>query len=69
GIRQSSVGLGSTVGFIVGGYLYGIDKLYVFYLAVIFYIIVFIAFTVLLKIKNKEVTSYRINYLAEENND
>ena len=69
GIRQSSVGLGSTVGFIVGGYLYGIDKLYVFYLAVIFYIIVFIAFTILLRIKNKEVTSYRINYLAEENND
>lgn len=69
GVRQSSVGLGTTIGFIVGGYLYGIDKLYVFYLAVIFYIIVFIGFTILVLIKNKEVKSYHQNYLQEEKND
>ena len=70
GVRQSIVGLGMTIGFIVGGFLYEINELYVFYLAVIFYIIVFIGFTVLIKIKKTEVIEYRKNYLKEaKNND
>lgn len=65
GVRQSIVGLGMTVGFIVGGFLYEINELYVFYLAVIFYIIVFIGFTILIGIKKTEVVAYRKNYLKE----
>lgn len=69
GVRQSIVGLGMTIGFIVGGFLYEINELYVFYLAVIFYIIVFIGFTVLIKIKKTEVVEYRQNYLKEAKNN
>lgn len=65
GVRQSIVGLGMTIGFIVGGFLYEINELYVFYLSVIFYIMVFVAFTILIYIKKSEVTSYRKNYLKE----
>ena len=65
GVRQSIVGLGMTVGFIIGGFLYEINELYVFYLSVIFYIMVFIGFTVLIHIKKTEVLSYRKNYLKE----
>lgn len=65
GIRQSVVGLGTTVGFIVGGILYDINHLYVFYFAVLFYIIVFVGFSLLILIKNKEVKTYRSNYLKE----
>jgi len=63
GLRQSIVGLGMTVGFLVGGFLYEINELYVFYLSVIFYIMVFIGFTVLIFIKKTEVSNYRLNYL------
>jgi MFS family permease len=69
GVRQSIVGLGMTIGFVVGGFLYEINELYVFYLAVIFYIIVFIGFTVLIKIKKTEVVEYRKNYLKEAKNN
>ena len=65
GVRQSVVGLGMTVGFIVGGILYDVDHLYVFYLAVLFYIIVFIGFSVLIMIKYKDVKEYRQNYIQE----
>ncbi len=65
GVRQSIVGLGMTIGFIVGGFLYEINELYVFYLAVIFYIMVFIGFTVLIKLKKTEVVTYRTNHLKE----
>ncbi len=65
GVRQSIVGLGMTLGFIIGGFLYEINELYVFYLSVIFYIIVFIGFTVLIYIKKTDVSSYRLNYLKE----
>ncbi len=65
GVRQSIVGLGMTIGFIVGGFLYEINELYVFYLAVIFYIMVFVGFTVLIWIKKTEVVNYRKNYLKE----
>ncbi len=58
-----------TIGFVVGGFLYEINELYVFYLAVIFYIIVFIGFTVLIKIKKTEVVEYRKNYLKEAKNN
>lgn len=68
-VRQSIVGLGMTIGFIVGGFLYEINELYVFYLAVIFYIIMFIGFTVLIKIKKTEVVEYRKNYLKEAKNN
>lgn len=66
GVRQSVVGLGTTLGFIIGGFLYEKNNLYVFYLAVVFYIIVFIGFTILIMIKNKEVKEYRNTYLEEE---
>lgn len=66
GARQSIVGLGTTIGFIVGGFLYEKNNLYVFYLAVIFYIIVFVGFTILIRLKNREVKDYRKNYLEEE---
>jgi len=67
GVRQSVVGLGMTVGFIVGGFIFEIKELYVFYLAAIFYIIVFVAFSVLIIIKKKEVREYRKEYLKEVN--
>ena len=69
GVRQSIVGLGITLGFVVGGFLYEINELYVFYLSVIFYIIVFVGFTILILIKKKEVTDYRLNYLKEVNSN
>ena len=65
GVRQSIVGLGTTVGFIVGGFLYDIEYLYVFYFAVLFYIIVFVGFSMLIMIKHKEVKNYRKKYLKE----
>jgi MFS family permease len=69
GVRQSIVGLGMTVGFIVGGFLYEENKLYVFYLAIAFYIIVFVGFSVLIIIKRDEVKEYRSRYLKEKKND
>jgi DHA1 family multidrug resistance protein-like MFS transporter len=66
GVRQSVVGLGMTLGFITGGFLYQENNLYVFYLAILFYIIVFIGFTVLVFIKRKEVKEYRLDYLKEK---
>lgn len=65
GVRQSIVGLGTTLGFIIGGLLYNVDHLYVFYLAVSFYIFVFIGFSVLIMLKYKDVKEYRRNYLKE----
>ena len=65
GVRQSIVGLGMTLGFIVGGFLFEINELYVFYLSVFFYIIVFIGFTVLIHLKKSEVKEYRRKYLEE----
>lgn len=69
GVRQSIVGLGTTLGFIIGGILYGIDHLYVFYLAILFYIIVFIGFSVLIMLKYKDVKDYRKNYKEVSKND
>ena len=69
GVRQSIVGLGMTLGFIIGGFLYEINELYVFYLSVIFYIMVFVGFTILIYIKKTEVVSYRLNYLKEVNSN
>jgi len=66
GVRQSIVGLGTTIGFIVGGFLYEKNILYVFYLAIVFYIIVFVGFTILIRIKRNDVISYHKNYLKEE---
>ncbi len=65
GVRQSVVGLGMTLGFIVGGFLFEINQLYVFYFAVFFYIIVLIGFTVLIWIKKKDVIEYRRKYIKE----
>lgn len=65
GVRQSIVGLGTTLGFILGGILYEVDHIYVFYLAVLFYIIVFIGFSVLIMLKYKDVRKYRQNYVQE----
>ena len=65
GVRQSIVGVGMTVGFAIGGFLFEINELYVFYLAVIFYIIVVIGFTILVRLKKDEVKEYRRNYLKE----
>lgn len=65
GVRQSVVGLGTTLGFIVGGILYDIEHMYVFYLAVCFYLIVFIGFSVLIMLKYNDVKNYRRNYLKE----
>ncbi len=65
GVRQSIVGLGMTLGFIVGGFLYEINKLYVFYFSVFFYIIVLIGFTVLIHLKKNDVNEYRKRYLKE----
>jgi len=65
GVRQSTVGLGMTLGFIFGGFLFEINQLYVFYFAVFFYIIVFIGFTVLIQLKKNEVKEYRRKYLKE----
>ncbi len=69
GVRQSVVGLGMTIGFIVGGVLYDTNRLYVFYFAILFYIIVFVGFTILVVIKKNEVKNYRINYIKEVSND
>jgi DHA1 family multidrug resistance protein-like MFS transporter len=63
GIRQSIVGLGTTIGFVVGGVLYEIEQTYVFYLAVLFYIIVFVGFSILILLKRNEVKEYRVSYL------
>ena len=65
GVRQSIVGVGMTIGFVVGGFLFEINQLYVFYLAVIFYIIVVVGFTILIFIKKDEVKEYRKKYLKE----
>lgn len=65
GVRQSIVGLGMTLGFIVGGFLFEINQLYVFYFAAFFYIIVFIGFTVLIQLRKNEVKEYRRKYLKE----
>lgn len=65
GVRQSVVGLGTTLGFIIGGVLYELDHKYVFYLAVLFYVIVFIGFSVLIMLKYKDVKEYRRNYVQE----
>ena len=69
GVRQSIVGLGMTIGFIVGGFLYEENKLYVFYLAIAFYIMVFIGFSVLIRLTKKEVLDYRSQYIKEKNDD
>lgn len=69
GVRQSIVGLGMTIGFIIGGFLYEINELYVFYLSALFYIMVFVGFTVLIWIKKTEVIEYRQNYLKEANSN
>jgi MFS family permease len=66
GVRQSVVGLGMTLGFIIGGFLYEVQDVYVFYLAVLFYIIVFVGFTVLIWIKRQEVKDYRVRYKKEK---
>ena len=65
GARQSMVGLGMTVGFIVGGFLYEENKLFVFYLAIAFYIMVFVGFSVLILLKRKDVKEYRSRYIKE----
>jgi len=65
GVRQSSVGLGTTLGFIIGGYLYEYDRISVFHLSIFNFILVFIAFSVLVWIKRKDVKRYRKNYLEE----
>lgn len=65
GVRQSIAGLGMTIGFVIGGFVYEKNNLYVFYLAVIFYIIVFVGFSILVIIKNREVKEYRDNYKKE----
>ncbi len=65
GVRQSIVGLGMTLGFITGGILYDIDRLYVFFLAIAFYVIVFLGFSVLIMLQYKEVKLYRSNFLKE----
>ena len=59
GVRQSIVGLGMTIGFVVGGALYEINKLYVFYFAVLFYIIVFVGFVTISMILQKEIKDYK----------
>ena len=65
GVRQSIVGLGMTIGFIVGGYLFEINQIYVFYFSIFFYIIVLIGFTVLVYLRKDEVKEYRRKYLEE----
>ncbi len=65
GVRQSIVGLGMTLGFIVGGFLFDIKELYVFYFSIFFYIIVLIGFTILIHLRKEEVKEYRRNYLKE----
>ena len=65
GVRQSVVGLGMTLGFIVGGFLFEINELYVFYFSVFFYIIVFIGFTILIHLRKSDVKEYRRKYLKE----
>lgn len=69
GVRQSIVGLGMTVGFIIGGFLYEENSLYVFNLATVFYIMVFVGFSVLILLKRKEVKNYRSHYKKEKSND
>ncbi len=63
GVRQSIVGLGTTLGYIVGGFLYQFDPIDVFYLSVILLIIVFIGFTILIALKKSDVKNYRENYI------
>lgn len=59
GVRQSVVGLGITLGFIVGGQLYEFNKTNVFYFAVLFYIIVFVGFVILNIILSKDIKQYK----------
>lgn len=63
GIRQSIVGLGMTLGFVVGGFLYQFETIDVFYLSVILLIIVFIGFTILIELKKVDVKKYREDYI------
>ena len=65
GVRQSVVGLGMTLGFVIGGILYGYEEMYVFYLAVVFYVIVFLGFSILIMLQYKVVKDYRAKYLKE----
>ena len=69
GVRQSIAGLGMTIGFVAGGFLYEKNNLYVFYLAVIFYIIVFVGFSILIRLKKEDVKDFREKYLTEVNHD
>lgn len=55
----------STNWFIVGGYLFQINQIYVFYFFIFFYIIVLIEFTVLVYMEKDEVKEYRRKYLEE----
>lgn len=59
GVRQSVVGLGMTLGFIVGGQLYEFNSTNVFYFAVLFYIIVFVGFAILNIVLSKEIKEHR----------
>ncbi|MGS0973631.1 MAG: MFS transporter [Candidatus Izemoplasmataceae bacterium] len=63
GVRQSIVGLGTTLGFLAGGFIYQVEPIYVFHLSVILLIIVFIGFTILIELKKVDVKSYRENYI------
>jgi len=63
GVRQSVVGLGMTLGFVVGGFVYDVDPLLVFQLSAILLIIVFLGFTILIRIKKIDVKNYRENYI------
>jgi len=63
GVRQSIVGLGTTLGFILGGFLYQSDPIYVFYLSAILFVIVFLGFTILIELKKVDVKTYRENYI------
>lgn len=63
GVRQSIVGLGMTLGYVVGGFLYALEEIYVFRLSAILLIIVFIGFTILIELKKVDVKKYRENYI------
>jgi flagellar motor component MotA len=63
GVRQSVVGLGMTLGFVVGGFVYDVEPVLVFHLSAILLIIVFIGFTILIRMKKVDVKNYRKNYL------
>lgn len=59
GVRQSIVGLGMTIGFILGGVVYEINQLYVFYFADIFYIIVLVGFIIISFTLRHEIKEYK----------